>query len=97
MRTSFMLPSCNYNIYLSKEELEKLLSTGHIVVNPMRDVPCKTGRTIFEDDNFKTLDSKSVTNNLRFYLDEDVADIEGGDWHVQFLSINIQEFKKEEE
>ena len=90
MRASFMLPSCNYNIHLSREDLTRLLETGHIGVLVYRDVPCKTGRGIIsEDRSFKTLDRKTIPNNLRFYLEEDVADIEGGDWHVQFLTINL--------
>lgn len=88
MRTSFMLPSCNYNIHISKEELRQLLETGYLGVE-VRKVHCKTGRGIFDGKRFKTLDRKEISNNLRFLLDEGVADIEETDWHVQFLTINV--------
>ena len=96
MKAGFILPSCNYNIVLTKEELEILLSTGHIDVNVMRDISAHTGRYVYDNDTgFKMLDRKSIPNNLRFYLEDNVADIEGGDWHIQFLTINIEGFKKE--
>ena len=37
MRTSFGLPSCNYTIILSKEELEKL-DAGEVIVKESRKV-----------------------------------------------------------
>lgn len=88
MRTSFMLPSCNYNIHISKNELQQLLETGYLGVT-VHKVPCKTGRAVFDGSDFKTLDKKETSNKLRFLLDEGVADIEETDWHVQFLTINV--------
>ena len=88
MRTSFMLPSCNYNIHITKDELHQLMDTGYLGVL-VHKVPCKTGRAIFDGEHFKTLDRKEICNNLRFLLDEGVADIQETDWHVQFLTINI--------
>lgn len=29
MRVSFVLPSCNYNIVLTREELQELIDTGY--------------------------------------------------------------------
>lgn len=88
MRTSFMLPSCNYNIHISKDELRQLLETGYLGVQVYK-VPCKTGRAIFDGNDIKTLDRREICNNLRFLLDEGVADIKETDWHVQFLTINV--------
>jgi hypothetical protein len=98
MKSSFALPSCTYTISLSKEELQQLLETGLVSsVRPIQSVPCSTSRAVFDNKNkiFKPLDRKQIPNNLRFTLDENVADIEDGDWHVQFLNIRIEGFKKE--
>lgn len=96
MKSSFMLPSCTYNIYLSPDDLNQLLTTGRVSVDPLRNFPCRTGRAVYdvEKQTFKTLDGKHIPNNLRFYLNENVADIEGGDWHIQFLNIMIEGVSK---
>ena len=36
MRTAFVLPACNYNIVLSKEDLEQLLEKGYITRSPSK-------------------------------------------------------------
>ena len=98
MKSSFTFPSCTYTVSLSKEELRQLLETGLVSsARPIQSVPCSTDRAVFDNENeiFKPLDRKQIPNNLRFTLDENVADIEGGDWHVQFLNIRIEGFKKE--
>lgn len=98
MKSYFALPSCTYTVSLSKDELKQLLETGFISsVRPIQSVPCCTSRAVYDDENknFKSLDRKQIPNNLCFKLEEDVADIEGGEWHVQFLNIRIEGFKKE--
>ena len=83
MKCHFALPSCTYTISLSKEDLECLLKTGLTSsVRPIQSIPCTTSRAVYDRENntFKALDRKQILNNLRFKLDEDVADIEGGDW-----------------
>ena len=32
MKNSFVLPSCTYNIVLSKDDVEQLLKSGHITI-----------------------------------------------------------------
>lgn len=94
-----MLPSCNYNVVLSEEDLQTLLTKGRISGIVTRgDIPCITGRAIWNEEkkDLETLDEKSVPNNLRFFLEEDVADLEGGDWPVQFLTINLERKPKKE-
>ena len=90
MRTTFVLPSSNYNIYISKSELQQLLETGHIGVR-VGYTPCRTSRTVYADERFKTLGSRECDNGLRFLLDDAVADINDRDRHVQFLTINVDE------
>lgn len=99
MKAGFILPSCNYNIVLSKKDLEELLTKGHLLVDPERDVPCHTGRVVVSADrmDFGTLDQKNIPNHLCFKLEEDVADMHRGRWHVQFLGIFIEGFEKREE
>lgn len=77
MKASFVLPSCNYNIVISKEELDRLNETGHISTLVHREMPCYTRRMVYDvgNEKFKALDPKQISNNLRFILDEDVADI----------------------
>ena len=91
MKASYCLPSGNYNILLSEEELKQLLQTGHITIQ-MGRVPCTTSRAVFNDDEEKMeiRDKKPIYNNLWFHTDEPVADIEAGDHNVQFLCINIE-------
>ena len=95
MKASFGLPSCTYNITLSRDELKRLLETGLITVHPYK-VPCTTSRLVWNSDknNFTTMDRKTINNNLRFLLDEPVADIEDLDWHVQFLTITLEKEPK---
>ena len=88
MKTSYMLPSGTYNIKLSGEDLQKLLQTGILSLRLSR-IPCVTGRGVYDHEkkDLVTLDKKEVFNDLRFHLDEPVADLEGGIWTVQFLNI----------
>lgn len=92
MKASYMLPSGTYNIFLSKEELQRLAYTGRLVTFT-GDIKCTTGRAVWrpEENKMETLDKKEISNNLRFYLDEPVADIEGGDCYVQFLNIHVED------
>ena len=36
MRSNFILPSCNYNIVLTKEDVERLMTKGYITMNPSK-------------------------------------------------------------
>lgn len=40
--------------------------------------------------NFEPLDKKEICNELNFYFDKNVADIDKGYWPVQFLGIFIE-------
>ena len=92
MKIHFGLPSCNYNIVLNKEDLEQLLSKGSLCIHVSR-VGCTTSRACVnkEGNGLDILDKKEVYNDLRFYLDEPIADLEGGDWCVQYLDIILDE------
>lgn len=91
MRASYCLPSGNYNIVLSNEELRELLERGHVTARMSR-TPCTTSRAIFNDEKGKMeiRDKKHIANCLFFHAKEPVADIEAGDHDVQFLCINIE-------
>lgn len=91
MRASYCLPSGNYNIVLSNEELRELLERGHVTARMSR-TPCTTSRAIFNDEKGKMeiRDKKHIANCLFFHAKEPVADIEAGDHYVQFLCINIE-------
>ena len=90
MRTSYMLPSGTFNIFLSKTELQHLIDTGGLVTFSGR-VTCTTGRSVWnsEKNDMETLDKKEIPNDLRFHLNEPVADIESGSHRVQFLNIHV--------
>ncbi len=91
MKTHFGLPSGDYVIALSEEELKQLLEKGHLSARISR-TPCTTSRLVidFENGRAEPLDRKNVANDLRFFLREDVADLKSGDWTVQFLDICIE-------
>ena len=91
MKVSYCLPSGNYNILLSDEELHQLLQTGYVTIQ-MGRVPCTMSRAVWnpEKKDMEILDKKPISNNLWFRTDEPVADIEAGDHNVQFLCINIE-------
>ena len=97
MKTGFILPSCNYNIVLNKEELQRLLEKGHITMNVGR-TSCFTSRSVFnsEESKMDALDRHEVLNDLRFNLDSPVADLREGIWPVQFLDIVLDKSCKEE-
>lgn len=88
MKTSFVLPSCDYNIGITKDELQQLLDTGYLTVTVSK-TPCKSTRIVYNGTDFEAHDDKDVHNNLCFHLDENVADMEDGYYCVQFLRIHI--------
>jgi len=90
MKIGFVLPSCSYNIVISKEELAGLLEKGHALIHVGR-TSCNTARIIVDESgDFKYIDKKVVPNNLQIHLDEPVVDCEKGYWPVQFLNIHIE-------
>lgn len=88
MKSGFVLPSNTYNLVLSREDLMTLLSKGRITVHLNR-VPCVASRAAYngETETMEFLDKKIAENDLRFYLNDPVADIDDGDHSVQFLNI----------
>ena len=76
MRISFCLPSCNYNIILTREELQQLIDTGHTgVIRPDR-IP-----GLSYDERGRR--QECVYHDLR-YLDRN------GEESVQFLTVNVE-------
>jgi len=95
MKSSFNLPSCTYNIILSKEDLD-LLNTAKYVGVAVSRVSCVSSRGIIDEKNhFQSLDTKQVPNNLRFDLTKQIADMKPDDWSVQFLNIILEEEHEE--
>ena len=78
MKAGFVLPSCNYNIVLSKDELKALLEKGQIVVRPLKEIPCR-----FIDWSRK-LDT-DTRSDLRFKTDVTLTE-----YSIQFLTINVE-------
>lgn len=91
MKAAFRLPSGNYNITISKEEFNQLLEKGNISARVSKMI-CTTGRGVINKngDGLETLDKKEIHNDLRFFLSEPVADLNGGDWCVQFINISVE-------
>ena len=92
MKTGFALPSCSYNIVLSKEDLNELIDKGHAVL-AVTKTPCTSSRAVWNDEKktMESIDKKAVPNSLLFYLKEDVADCNKGDYPVQFINIIVEE------
>ena len=90
MKTSYLLPSGDYNIFLSEEDLEKLLTTGNLSVRLSR-TPCRTHRAVYDRERNTLVphDEKEIYNALCFHLDEPVDDLEPGFWNIQFLNITL--------
>lgn len=70
MKISFVLPSCNYNIVLSHEELQHLIETGYAgVVRPDR-VPSRfrDEQGSAQEEVYHSLDytSRSGTHSVQF-------------------------------
>lgn len=78
MKAGFVLPSCNYNIVLSKDELKSLLEKGHIMVRPLKEIPCR-----FKDASRRL--NADTRSDLRFQTDVTMED-----YSIQFLTINIE-------
>ena len=95
MRASYMMPSGTYNLFLSKEDLARLLEKGCVSITVGR-TPCVTGRAVYDPEkkDLVTLDKKEIYNDLRFMLSDHVADLEDGLYNVQFLNLHLE---KEEE
>lgn len=92
MRSSFNLPSATYNLILTKEELNSLLEKGYVGCVVKR-VPCITQRQVWngDDKKFEAIARKETENNLRFYVDGELADCGDKEWGVQFLNIVVEE------
>lgn len=76
MKISFCLPSCNYNIILTREELQQLIDTGHTgVIRPDRI------SGLYYDERGRR--QEGVYHDLR-YLDRN------GEESVQFLTVNVE-------
>ena len=72
MKVGFALPSCNYNIVLTKEDVEKLLEGEYIFIRPDKE-PSR-----FCNDH--GVGYKEVPHYLRY-------DGQMGEYTVQFLGI----------
>lgn len=92
MRTHYGLPSGDYTIALNKSDLDQLLSKGSVTMHTSR-TGCTTSRACLNKNGngLDFLDKKEVYNDLRFHLEERVADIEGGEHYVQFLNVVLDE------
>ena len=75
MRVGFVLPSCNYNIVLSADDLKQLTETGYISMRPDR-----TAGT-FKNDHGVT---QNTTGHHLMYNDQYDEN------HVQFLGIVLE-------
>lgn len=91
MKVYCSLPSGTYNITLSRDELVELVTTGCINAFAYR-VPCEAGRVVYDGGKktFATLDRKEVPNHLMFRLSNRTADMEVGDYGVQYLTIRLE-------
>ena len=66
MKISFVLPSCNYNIVLSHEELQHLIETGYAgVIRPSR---FRDEQGSAQEEVYHSLDytSRSGTHSVQF-------------------------------
>lgn len=97
MKTSFNLPSGDYNIVLSKDDLKELLEKGTITMRTSR-TPCVTKRAIInnEKETLEFIGEKEIENCLLMNLNESVGDLEKGNWFIQFLNISVDKNKEEE-
>lgn len=76
MKVAFVLPSCNYNICLSREELQHLIETGCTgVIRPDREPG------IFRDEH--DVKQEGVYHELR-------CSDKNGEYPVQFLTVNVE-------
>ena len=101
MKAHYSLPSGTYNIILDKRDLIKLLNDGGVNAFTHK-IECTTNRFVYNSSihEFEELDHKQVLNDMRFCIDEPVADIEAGDHFIQFINIILDEtcdVKKEEQ
>jgi len=91
MKAHYGLPSGDYNIILSKEELAQIISKGSVCMRVSRTL-CTTSRAELNKvgDGLDFLDKKEIYNDLRFNLDEPVADIACGYHNIQYLTIILE-------
>lgn len=76
MKVAFVLPSCNYNLCLSREELEELITKSHVTTLRPSRVPGYF------------LDEHGVRRE-NIYHELDYTD-KSGRYPVQFLTINVE-------
>ena len=95
MKTHYGLPSGDYNIILSKDELEQIMTKGSVSMRLSR-TSCTTSRAVLNEDvtGLDFLDKKEVSNDLSFNLDEPVADIDSGYHNIQYINMILDEEEK---
>lgn len=92
MKFSYLLPSGDYNIVLSRDDIKSLVETGCLKVMPM-DTECHTHRLVWDSKkrDMEVRDRKEIRNDLRFKLKDPVDDIGPGVHVVQFLNIRLED------
>lgn len=94
MKASYRLPSGDYNIILSPDELQTLIQTGKVrAQRTALDMPCVTSRAHWDGKNQTMIRSEDqkISNRLCFNLRKPVEDCEPGIYNVQFLNIIVEE------
>ena len=90
MKTRYWLPSGDYNIILTKDELAKLVENGRLNMTTGR-TECTSGRYYFDGESMQHAWKKEVFNELFFNLNEDdVESKDSGIHYVQFLNIIVE-------
>lgn len=92
MKTGYCLPSGDYNVVLTKEELNELVENGRLTMSTGR-TNCSACRYYFDGEKMTHAWKKDVFNCLLFHLDEEDVDRkeDAGEHYVQFLSIIVKE------
>ena len=94
MRISYVYPSGNYNIFLSKEDIDELLKNGRLHNHSGR-IPCEITRMAYNpDENKMEVLAQQGCCNLLYIQPADTDGINkeyfNDEMYIQFLDIRLE-------
>lgn len=96
MKSHYGDPSGDFTLILSKNELHRLESTGHLSIHTP-EIPCTESRLVYngERKDFEITDEREIESAGLVLLDYVGGDKGSENRYIQFLNIRIDDEEKE--
>ncbi len=96
MRSHYGEPSGDFTIILTKDELHRLESTGHLGIHTP-EIPCTADRLVWNPDkqDMDIVDKRDIESDGLLLLDYVGGEIGSEKRYIQFLNIRIEDKKND--